>query len=106
MLQEGRFCRFDLADDIARWGTCGALTNVPAGNLVNHPENISFELAAVSWMPPVGGPSFKSLTESMAPGGIVLAYGALSTEPTPFPLFTLLVKSLTSSQTRRCCKNS
>ena len=28
-------------------------------------------------------------------GGILLVYGALSSEPTPFPLFTVLGKSLT-----------
>lgn len=172
--------------DIARWGTYGELANVPARNLVKHPENISFEQAAASWMQyvtawgalieqakltagdfvivtaasssvgiaafqiakavgatiiattrtrakrqsliehganhvvvtdeedlvarvmeltsrvgarvvfdPVGGPSFIPLTESMARGGILLEYGALSTEPTPFPLFTVLGKSLT-----------
>lgn len=43
----------------------------------------------------VGGPSFESLTQSMARGGILLAYGALSSEPTPFPLLTVLGKSLT-----------
>jgi NADPH:quinone reductase-like Zn-dependent oxidoreductase len=172
--------------DIARWGTYGELANVPARNLVKHPENISFEQAAASWMQyvtgwgalieqakltagdfvivtaasssvgiaafqiakavgatviattrarakrqsliehgadhvvvtdeenlvtrvmeltsgvgarvvfdPVGGPSFIPLTESMARGGILLEYGALSPEPTPFPLFTVLGKSLT-----------
>jgi NADPH:quinone reductase-like Zn-dependent oxidoreductase len=172
--------------DIARWGTYGELANVPARNLVKHPENISFEMAAASWMQyvtawgalieqaklstgdfvivtaasssvgiaafqiakavgatiiattrtrakrqaliehgadhvvvtdeedlvarvmeltsgvgarvvfdPVGGPSFIPLTKSMAHGGILLEYGALSTEPTPFPLFTVLGKSLT-----------
>jgi len=172
--------------DIARWGTYGELANVPARNLVKHPENISFEVAAASWMQyvtawgalidqaklsrgdfvivtaasssvglaafqiakavgatiiattrtrakrqaliehgahhvvvtdeedlvlrvmeltsgvgarvvfdPVGGPSFIPLTESMAQGGILLEYGALSKEPTPFPLFTVLGKSLT-----------
>ena len=160
---------------IARWGTYGELANVPSRNLVKHPENISFEVAAASWMQyvtawgalieqaklstgdfvivtaasssvgiaafqiakavgaaiiattrsrakrqalidygadhvvvtdeedlvarvmeltsgvgarvvfdPVGGPSFIPLTESMAHGGILLEYGALSTEPTPF----------------------
>lgn len=44
---------------------------------------------------PVGGPSFEPLTASMARGGILLQYGALSPEPTPFPLFTVLGKSLT-----------
>jgi NADPH:quinone reductase-like Zn-dependent oxidoreductase len=172
--------------DVARWGTYGELANVPARNLVKHPENISFEQAAASWMQyvtawgalieqakltagdfvivtaasssvgiaafqiakavgatiiattrtqtkrqaliehganhvvvtdeedlvarvmditsgvgarvvfdPVGGPFFVPLTSSMAHGGILLEYGALSTEPTPFPLFTVLGKSLT-----------
>jgi NADPH:quinone reductase-like Zn-dependent oxidoreductase len=172
--------------DIARWGTYGEVANVPARNLVKHPENISFEEAAASWMQyvtawgalidqakltegdfvivtaasssvgiaafqvaravgatiiattrtsakrqalldtgahyvvateeedlvtrvmeitnglgarvvfdPVGGPSFEPLTQSMSRGGILLEYGALSTEPTPFPLFTVLGKSLT-----------
>lgn len=44
---------------------------------------------------PVGGPAFEPLTQSMARGGILLGYGALSSEPTPFPLFTVLSKSLT-----------
>ncbi|KAA0943520.1 MULTISPECIES: zinc-dependent alcohol dehydrogenase family protein [unclassified Pseudomonas] len=44
---------------------------------------------------PIGGPSFEALTQSMARGGILLEYGALSAEPTPFPLFTVLGKSLT-----------
>ena len=172
--------------DIARWGTYGEVANVPARNLVKHPENISFEEAAASWMQyvtawgalveqakltqgdfvivtaasssvgiaafqvaravgatviattrtsakrqalldngahhviateeedlvakvmeitnglgarvvfdPVGGPSFEPLTRSMSRGGILLEYGALSSEPTPFPLFTVLGKSLT-----------
>ncbi len=44
---------------------------------------------------PVGGPSLLPLTESTARGGILLEYGALSTEPTPFPLFTVPDKNLT-----------
>src|SRR6201987_4824605 len=37
--------------DIARWGTYGEIANVPARNLVKHPESISFEEAAASRMP-------------------------------------------------------
>jgi NADPH:quinone reductase-like Zn-dependent oxidoreductase len=44
---------------------------------------------------PVGGPAFEPLTQSMSRGGILLEYGALSSEPTPFPLFTVIGKSLT-----------
>jgi NADPH:quinone reductase-like Zn-dependent oxidoreductase len=44
---------------------------------------------------PVGGPAFEPLTAAMARSGILIEYGALSPEPTPFPLFTVLGKSLT-----------
>jgi NADPH:quinone reductase-like Zn-dependent oxidoreductase len=44
---------------------------------------------------PIGGPAFGPLTAAMSPGGILMEYGALSSEPTPFPLFTVLTKSLT-----------
>jgi NADPH:quinone reductase-like Zn-dependent oxidoreductase len=43
---------------------------------------------------PVGGPFIEKLAAAAANGGIVFEYGALSTEPTPFPLFTALVNSL------------
>lgn len=43
----------------------------------------------------VGGPSFEPLTAAMSRGGILIEYGGLSPEPTPFPLFTVLSKSLT-----------
>ncbi|MEA1652165.1 zinc-dependent alcohol dehydrogenase family protein [Nitrospirillum sp. BR 11164] len=44
---------------------------------------------------PIGGPIFTPLTAAMARGGILIEYGALSPEPTPFPLFNVLGKSLT-----------
>jgi len=44
---------------------------------------------------PIGGPLFEPLTAAMARGGILIEYGGLSREPTPFPLFTVLSKSLT-----------
>ena len=44
---------------------------------------------------PIGGPLFEPLTRSMARGGILLEYGALSPEATPFPQFTVLGRSLT-----------
>ncbi|MCK1712061.1 MULTISPECIES: zinc-dependent alcohol dehydrogenase family protein [unclassified Bradyrhizobium] len=43
----------------------------------------------------VGGPAFEPLTAVMAPGGVLIEYGGLSPEPTPFPLFNVLTKSLT-----------
>ncbi|WGD48958.1 zinc-dependent alcohol dehydrogenase family protein [Bradyrhizobium sp. CB1650] len=42
----------------------------------------------------VGGPAFEPLTAAMAPGGILIEYGGLSPEPTPFPLSNVLSKSL------------
>jgi NADPH:quinone reductase-like Zn-dependent oxidoreductase len=41
---------------------------------------------------PVGGPTLNKLVQATAQLGIVFLYGALSTEPTPLPLFDLLAK--------------
>ncbi|MFS2122722.1 zinc-dependent alcohol dehydrogenase family protein [Pseudomonas sp. Pseusp97] len=43
---------------------------------------------------PVGGPIFEALTAAMAEGGILIEYGGLSPEATPFPLFEVLSRSL------------
>jgi len=43
---------------------------------------------------PVAGPFLEKLAEAAAPGGIIFQYGALSLQPTPFPLFTALTKGL------------
>ena len=44
---------------------------------------------------PIGGPLFGPLTDAMSRGGILIEYGGLSREPTPFPLAAVLSKSLT-----------
>jgi NADPH:quinone reductase len=44
---------------------------------------------------PVGGKTVQDLAEGMAPEGILFIYGALSPEPTPFPVMQAIVKSLT-----------
>ncbi|KQW55055.1 zinc-dependent alcohol dehydrogenase family protein [Ensifer sp. Root127] len=44
---------------------------------------------------PIGGPIFEPLTAAMSHGGILIEYGGLSPEPTPFPLFAVLSKTLT-----------
>ena len=44
---------------------------------------------------PVGGPGLNQLAEAAAQDGIIFLYGALSTEPTPLPLFPVLGKRLT-----------
>ncbi|ESX81825.1 zinc-dependent alcohol dehydrogenase family protein [Mesorhizobium sp. M0815] len=43
----------------------------------------------------VGGPIFEPLTAAMSPGGILIEYGGLSPDPTPFPLPAVLGKTLT-----------
>ncbi|HWZ50818.1 MAG TPA: zinc-dependent alcohol dehydrogenase family protein [Granulicella sp.] len=44
---------------------------------------------------PIGGKGLLKLADAAAPGGIILEYGALATDPTPFPLFAALGKGLT-----------
>ena len=44
---------------------------------------------------PVGGPTFEKLTQATARLGTLFLYGALSTEPTPLPLFGVLGRWLT-----------
>lgn len=44
---------------------------------------------------PIGGPAISQLAEVMSVGGILMEYGALSSEPGPFPQFAVLGKSLT-----------
>jgi NADPH:quinone reductase-like Zn-dependent oxidoreductase len=43
---------------------------------------------------PVAGPFIEKLAAAAADGGIIFEYGALSPEPTPFPLFSALTHSL------------
>ncbi len=44
---------------------------------------------------PVGGPLLEKLADAAATGATIFEYGALSSEPTPFPLFSSLAKGLT-----------
>ena len=44
---------------------------------------------------PVAGPTLAKLAAAAAPEGIIIEYGALSSEPAPFPLLDALSKSLT-----------
>jgi NADPH:quinone reductase-like Zn-dependent oxidoreductase len=44
---------------------------------------------------PISGPLLEKLAGAAAPHGIIFQYGALSTEPAPFPLFAVLGKNLT-----------
>ena len=44
---------------------------------------------------PVGGPTLAKLAKATAQLGVIYLYGALSTEPTPLPLFDILGKWIT-----------
>lgn len=44
---------------------------------------------------PVAGPLFEPLTAAMSPAGMLVEYGGLSDQPTPFPLSAVLSKTLT-----------
>jgi NADPH:quinone reductase-like Zn-dependent oxidoreductase len=44
---------------------------------------------------PIGGKGLEALAAAAAPQGIIFEYGALASEPTPFPLFAVLGKHLT-----------
>ena len=44
---------------------------------------------------PIGGKIVEALAAAAATKGIILEYGALAPEPTPYPLFTALSKFLT-----------
>jgi NADPH:quinone reductase len=44
---------------------------------------------------PIAGPGIETLAGAMSVGGFIVLYGALSGEPTPYPLFAALEKQLT-----------
>jgi NADPH:quinone reductase-like Zn-dependent oxidoreductase len=80
-----------------------ALLNAGAGHvvatdeqdLVNEILQFTARKGARIVFDPVGGPTIAKLVKAMANFGILFIYGALSTEPTPLPLFDLLIKDLT-----------
>jgi len=44
---------------------------------------------------PIGGPGIATLLNAMSPQGILISYGFLSHEVTPYPIFTIVAKCLT-----------
>ncbi|MCA1432686.1 zinc-dependent alcohol dehydrogenase family protein [Bradyrhizobium sp. BRP20] len=80
----------------------GALRDAGAAHVVaSEEDDIRARLQAIAGsngvrvvFDAVGGPAFEPLTAAMSPGGILIEYGGLSPEPTPFPLFNVLTKSL------------
>ncbi|WP_315832254.1 zinc-dependent alcohol dehydrogenase family protein [Bradyrhizobium prioriisuperbiae] len=70
--------------------------------IVSEDENLEARLKEIAGeegvrvvFDPIGGPIFQPLTAAMAWGGILIEYGGLSAEPTPFPLGVVLGKTLT-----------
>ena len=64
-------------------------------DLVAEVERITGGAGARVVFDPVGGPTFEKLARATAKQGTLFLYGALSTEPTPLPLFGVLSQWLT-----------
>jgi NADPH:quinone reductase-like Zn-dependent oxidoreductase len=63
-------------------------------NLVDRVMKITGGKGARITFDPIAGKGLETLAQSAAPGGTIFEYGALSLEPTPFPLFVALGKGL------------
>ena len=64
-------------------------------DLVAEVKNATADKGARVVFDPVGGPTIAKLAAAMAEHGILILFGALSTEPTPLPLVEVLSKLLT-----------
>lgn len=64
-------------------------------DLVKRVEEITGGKGARIVFDPIGGKGLEALAAAAAHGGIIIEYGALATDPTPYPLFTALSKQLT-----------
>ena len=64
-------------------------------DLVTRVKQISSGKGARIVFDPIGGKGLESLVAAAAASGIIFEYGALASEPTPFPLFAVLHKHLT-----------
>jgi len=63
-------------------------------DLVTRVKEITGGKGARITFDPIGGPGLVTLAEASAPSGTIFVYGALSPEPSPYPLFLALGKSL------------
>lgn len=64
-------------------------------DLVKRVEEITGGKGARIVFDPIGGKGLEALAAATAHSGIIIEYGALATDPTPYPLFTALSKQLT-----------
>lgn len=63
-------------------------------DLVTRVKEITREKGTRIIFDPIAGPGLESLVQAAAQEGTIFVYGALSPEPTPYPLFPSLMKSL------------
>lgn len=70
--------------------------------IVTNDENIKERVSSITKgkganliFDPIGGNLLETLAETASMGGTIIEYGALSTDPTPYPLFNALKKGLT-----------
>ncbi len=63
-------------------------------NLVESVMGITAGTGANLIFDPIGGPMLQTLADAAAVGATIVEYGALSPDPTPFPLFAALKKGL------------
>lgn len=64
-------------------------------DLVKRVEEITAGKGARIVFDPIGGKGLEALAAATARSGIIIEYGALATDPTPYPLFAALTKQLT-----------
>lgn len=64
-------------------------------DLVKRVEEITDGKGARIVFDPIGGKGLETLAAATAHSGIIIEYGALATDPTPYPLFTALSNQLT-----------
>jgi NADPH:quinone reductase-like Zn-dependent oxidoreductase len=78
-------------------GTVAAIDDGVTGFKIGDAVSVvpGFDKGARLVFDPVGGPTIAKLVKAMANFGIFFIYGALSTEPSPLPLFDLVIKDLT-----------
>jgi NADPH:quinone reductase-like Zn-dependent oxidoreductase len=72
-----------------------AVINTKESKLVDEVKRLTDGKGADIIFDPVVGPQLAELCEAAAQGANIFAYGALSPEPTPFPLLTGILKCLT-----------
>ncbi len=63
-------------------------------DLITTMAAITNEKGAELIFDPIGGPLVSQLAEVSSKGGRIIEYGALASDPTPYPLFTALAKGL------------